>query len=257
MERAGGVISLQNKVILANGKSSSRPNRRAAEGECNRRRTASVRSRMRLVLFFSFSSALLAQPLAFGVKGGVPLTDFLDTVSGSRTSITSTTNRYIVGPTIELRLPAGFGVEFDALYRHFRYNSAASLVDAITSINTTGNAWEFPLLLKKRFSSGPIRPFLDAGVNFNRISGVTQTVQTLVFPNRTTTSSTSDPAELKDTYSTGFAIGAGIELKAILLKLTPEIRYTRWGTQNFDAVISNGTLRSNRNQAEFLLGITF
>jgi opacity protein-like surface antigen len=213
---------------------------------------------MRLVLFFSlFSTALLAQPLSFGVKGGVPLNDFLDTVSGSRTSITSTTNRYIVGPTVELHLPAGFGVEFDALYRHFRYNSAASLVDAITSINTTGNAWEFPLLLKKRFSHGPIRPFLDAGVNFNRISGVSQTVQTVVFPDRRLTSSTSNPPELKDTYSTGFAIGAGVELKAILLKLTPEIRYTRWGTQHFDAVISNGSLRSNQNQAEFLLGITF
>jgi len=178
-------------------------------------------------------------------------------VSGSRTTVSSTTNRYIVGPTIELRLPAGFGVEFDALYRHFRYNSAASLVDAVSTLSTTGDAWEFPLLLKKRFSRGPIRPFLDAGVNFDKISGVSETISTLVFPSRNTTVTTSNPAELRNDFSTGFTIGAGIEVRALLLRVTPEIRYTRWGTQHFNSVISNGSLRSNLNQAEFLVGITF
>jgi hypothetical protein len=48
-----------------------------------------------------------------------------------------------------------------------------------------------------------------------------------------------------------------VELKALLLKITPEIRYTRWGTTQFNSVISGGTLRSNVNQAEFLVGITF
>jgi hypothetical protein len=48
-----------------------------------------------------------------------------------------------------------------------------------------------------------------------------------------------------------------VELKALLLRITPEIRYTRWGTQQFNSVISNGSLRSKVNQAEFLVGITF
>ena len=86
---------------------------------CNHPAPPAVRKSMKsILLFLTVSTALLAQPVSFGLKGGVPLTDFIDTVSGSKTSIT-TTNRYIVGPTIELRLPAGFGVEADALYRHF------------------------------------------------------------------------------------------------------------------------------------------
>src|SRR5882762_2101957 len=170
-----------------------------------------------LLVFLIGSTAVLAQPIGFGVKGGVPMTDFLDTVSGSRTSISSTTNRYIVGPTVELRLPAGFGVEFDALYRHFRYNSVASLVDAVSTLRTSGDAWEFPLVLKKRFIHGPVRPFLDAGVNFNKISGLSQTVQTIVFPNRSTTTTNSNPPELRHDFSTGFTMGAGLEVHALLL----------------------------------------
>jgi opacity protein-like surface antigen len=210
-----------------------------------------------IFLFLFIPSALLAQPLSFGIKAGVPMTDFLDTVSGSRTSITTTTNRYIVGPTLELRLPAGFGVEVDALYRHFRYDSVSSLVDAVSTLNTSGGAWEFPLLLKKRLFHGPIRPFVDAGISFNKIAGLSQTVQTVVFPNRTTTATNSSPAELKDSSSSGFTMGGGVEIKALLLRVTPEIRYTRWSTQHFNATIFNGSLSSNLNQAEFLLGFTF
>ncbi len=185
------------------------------------------------------------------------MTDFIDAVSGSRTSVTTTTNRYIVGPTVELRLPAGFGVEVDALYRHFRYNTSANLLDAISTVNTSSDAWEFPLLLKKRFMHGPIRPFLDAGVSFNKISGLSQTVRTVVFPNPTTTSTTSNPSELTNGFSSGFTMGGGVDIHALLLHITPEIRYTRWGTQNFNSIISGGSLHSNLSQAEFLVGFTF
>jgi opacity protein-like surface antigen len=210
-----------------------------------------------IFLFLSISTVLLAQPLSFGIKAGVPMTDFLDTASGSQTSITSTTNRYIVGPTLELKLPLGFGVEVDALYRHFRYNSVASLVDAVSTLNTSGGAWEFPILVKKRLLRGPIRPFVDAGISFNKIAGLSQTVETVVFPNRVTSTTNSSPAELKDSSSSGFTMGGGVEIKALLLRVTPEIRYTRWSTQHFNATIFNGSLGSNLNQAEFLVGFTF
>jgi len=177
------------------------------------------------------------------------MTDFLDTVNGSRTSITATTNRYIVGPTVELRLPFGFAVEADALYRHFSYNVAASLVDAVSTLSASGSAWEFPLLVKKRFAKGPIRPFVDAGVSFNKITGLSRTVSGLAFPSRA-----DDP---RDDFSKGFVIGGGVELKALLLRISPEIRYTRWGTEQFNSVFSGGSLRSKVNQAEFLVGITF
>jgi opacity protein-like surface antigen len=202
-----------------------------------------------ILLFLTVSTALLAQPVSFGLKGGVPLTDFIDTVSGSKTSITTTTNRYIVGPTIELRLPAGFGVEADALYRHFNFSSTSNLVDAISTLTTTTGAWEFPILLKKRFLPGPVRPFVSAGVNFNKITGLSQTLSTL----SGNPASGSNSAGLKDDFSSGFTMGGGVEVKALLLRITPEIRYTRWSTQHFNSVNAS----SNLNQAEFLVGFTF
>ncbi len=223
---------------------------------------------MKLTLLLMFSSAAaLAQPVSFGfgVKGGLPLTDFIDTVSGSRTTVSSVTNRYIVGPTVELRLPFGFGVEADALYRHFSYNSTASLVDVLSTLRTTSNDWEFPLLLKKRFrGAGPVRPFVDAGVSFNKITGLTQTVSNLVFPNRLTTTSNSNPAELKNDFTAGFTLGGGLEIHLLILRISPEIRYTRWGNQQFSGIFPAGvasgigaSLTSNQNQAEFLVGFTF
>ena len=97
----------------------------------------------------------------------------------------------------------------------------------------------------------------DAGISFNKIAGLSQTVETLVSPNRITTATNSSPAELKDSSSAGFTIGGGVEIKALLLRVTPEIRYTRWSTQHFNAPIFNGSLGSNLNQAEFLVGFTF
>jgi len=185
------------------------------------------------------------------------MTDFLDAASGGRSILSSTTNRYIVGPTVELRLPAGFGVELDALYRHFSYSASSNLVDAISNIRTTSNAWEFPLMLKKRFGGGPVRPFFDFGVSFDKLSGLSESVQTVVFPSRITSTSTSNPDELKHDFTTGFVLGAGLELHLLLVKVTPEIRYTRWGDRHIRGVFSDALLRSNLNQAEFLVGITF
>ena len=203
------------------------------------------------LLLIVVSTSLLAQPVSFGLKGGLPLTNFIDTVSGSHSAVRAVTNRYIVGPTVELRLPFGLGVEFDALYRHFNYNSSASLADTFFSLRATGSDWEFPLLLKKRFGAGPIHPFVDAGVSFNKISGLSRTVSIL-------RSTGVVPSELQNDFTAGFTIGGGIELKLLLLKITPEIRYTRWGNEQFRGVFpAGGILTSNQNQAEFLVGFTF
>jgi hypothetical protein len=170
-----------------------------------------------------------------GVKVGLPLTHFLNTVNGVTSS---STNRYIVGPTLELHLPAGFGVEFDALYRHFDFtNVVGSGVNAITSTGRSG-AWEFPLMAKYRFPSRIVRPYVAAGIAWDTLSGVTNAVGI------TTTNSTV----------TGAVLGGGIDIHAIVIHVSPEIRYTRWTSQHFN--ISN-VLNSNQNQAEFLVGITF
>jgi opacity protein-like surface antigen len=208
---------------------------------------------MRIVLLLCAGAlTAFAQPISIGVKAGLPLTDLVDTVGSSQRSFTSSTNRYIVGPQVELRLPFGLGVEFDALYRHFRYTG--SFTNSITSQQTTGNDWEFPLLAKYRFPSAVVRPYVEAGISWSRLQGLKQSF-TNVVNGQPVTGSTSSPSELSDNTSTGFVMGAGLDIHALVIHITPEIRYTRWGARHF--LDPNGGINSNRNQAEFLVGFTF
>jgi hypothetical protein len=51
-------------------------------------------------------------------------------------------------------------------------------------------------------------------------------------------------------------LGGGIDFRALVIHIQPELRFTRWGSQNFQAG-SSSALSSQRNQLEFLLGINF
>jgi hypothetical protein len=167
----------------------------------------------------------------------------------------SVPNRFIAGATAELRLPFGLGVEVDALYRRVHYqDTIGNTAIGLITDRTTANSWEFPILLKYRFPSTIVRPYVDAGIAFDTLTGVTDTVTQIVAPAPASTRTTSTPAALKDNSSRGFVIGAGIDVHAIAIHLSPEIRYTRWGVSQFNLA---GVLSSNQNQAEFLLGITF
>lgn len=198
--------------------------------------------RLRLLLVWLMASTAAFAQLAFGVKGGVPFTDFFHVVSNPRATFQSSSTQFIVGPTIELHLPAGFGVEADALYRHFNYNATLSFVDTFVN-SKASSAWEFPLLVKYRTPGLFVRPFLDAGVAFDRWSGIRQTG--VLLPTKSGVSGTN----------TGFVAGAGIELKVPLVRISPEIRYTRWGASGISDL--GGVLQSNQSQAEFLIGVTF
>jgi hypothetical protein len=194
------------------------------------------------------STAIFAQPVSFGLKAGVPLTDVVSAVNGSQGSITATSDRYIVGPALELHLPFGLGVEFDVLYRQFSYDSISNLVpNLLSGANTSASSWEFPLLIKKHFLPGPFKPFVDAGVNFNKLSGLSQTVQAV----------TGSTTVNQNDFTKGFTMGAGVDFHLLLLHITPELRYTRWGSQLLNSVLPGGTVSSNQNQAEFLVGFTF
>jgi hypothetical protein len=198
-----------------------------------------------LPLLCFFVASAWAQPFTAGVKVGLPLTDFVNTVSGQSSSVT---NRYLVGPTAELHLPFGLGIEVDALYRHFNYqNVIGSGVNAVTSVNSAG-AWEFPLLVKYRFPEKVARPYVDAGVAWDRISGLTNTVSSSV-----ASGTIVNPSGQTNSTTTGFVMGAGLDIHFIV-HIMPELRYTRWTSQHFN--LSN-VLNSNQNQAEFMVGITF
>jgi opacity protein-like surface antigen len=196
-----------------------------------------------------------AQLFSYGVRAGMPLNNFLDAAKSQQFAFNSTTNRYIVGPTAELHLPFGLGVEFDILYRRFNYNGSGTLAGVVTSSSTTSSDWEFPLLAKYRFPMKIVHPYVDAGVAWDKLSGLTQAITSIVAPNRTATTSTSDPAQLNATATRGFVMGAGLSVKVLVIHLSPEVRFTRWGAQHF--IDPGGLLHSNLSQGEFLLGITF
>jgi opacity protein-like surface antigen len=191
-----------------------------------------------LLLLFG-STALFAQPFSFGFKAGVPVTDFLSATSNLQGAVSAGTSRYILGPEAELRLPFGIGVEFDILYRHFDYSAGP--------VSASASSWEFPLLARKLLLSGPVRPFADAGVTFSKLTGLSQAIQTLAV---------ATGAKQNDSPR-GFTLGGGVELHFLNLRVAPELRYTRWGSQALDFILPGGSLSANQNQAEFLVGVTF
>lgn len=187
------------------------------------------------LLLLGCAATAFSQPFSAGIKGGLPLTDFLNTVNG----VTSTTtDRYLVGPMVELRLPFGLGVELDALYRHFDYTEVIN--SGINAINTLGHSgdWEFPLVAKYKFPSHVVRPYVEGGVSWDTLSGI------------------SNAAGITTQHSTvtGAVFGAGIDIHALVIHVAPEIRYTRWTSAHYSIA---DVLNSNQNQAEFLVGITF
>ena len=208
--------------------------------------------RTRLLLLSLFGAAAVAQPITVGVRGGVPLTNFFKSVNDQ--TLDNTSNRYIVGPTVEIRLPFGFGIEGDALYRHVSYGYTTASIQSGTSLVPIGsglpesasiNSWEFPVLAKYRLPFPVVRPYVDAGIAFNKLTGLKNTfLNTSGIANAPATSQTGK----------GFVFGAGVDFH-VKVHIMPEIRYTHWGETRFlDAL---GQVAGSQNQAEFLVGLTF
>jgi opacity protein-like surface antigen len=215
-----------------------------------------------LLLLLLGATPAFSQLVSFGIKGGVPLTDFVDAASGTNAAgfidFATHTNRYIIGATGELHLPFGFSAEVDVLYRHVNYQETSQAVDVLTNSSTAGNAWEFPILGKYRFLRTKLmRPYVDAGVSFDTLQGLSQTVTNTLIAgsNSTTTTSSGSPIQLQNSTTRGYVFGGGIDIKFLVIHIQPEIRYTRWGAEHF--FDPSGLLHSSENQGEFLVGITF
>jgi hypothetical protein len=198
-----------------------------------------MRSLIFLVGLSVFTSLCDGQHLlSFGIKGGVPVTDaFSDHTSTAVDVIThsfSSSKNYVVGPMIELRLPLGLSVEADALYRPLDLTTDTRVVpQPPIHFSSDLSSWEFPILGKYRFLHVPVlSPYVEAGPIFRAVG-----------------------ASGSYLSNQGFAIGGGVDIKLVLLRVSPEIRYSRWGK---DATVTGFLAApSNINQAEFLIGVSF
>jgi hypothetical protein len=212
---------------------------------------------LRFLVFAVFVPlASFGQSVEFGVKAGVPLSDAFETgtapVPEYYYQSTSATRRYTIGPVIELGLWHSFSMEFDVLYKRLGFDAMFLSVASVFT-RTVANSWEFPILGKYRFLHMPaLRPYVDGGVSFRRVSGVSSSMVASAFGAQTSWTGTTS-VTLNDRSSHGGAVGVGADIHAWLLHISPELRYTRWGADRY----LNPQLHSNQNQIETLVGIAF
>lgn len=187
-------------------------------------------------LLLLVSTAAWSQVLSFGLKVGAPVTDVVKSESWKYGSYDPSSGRYLLGPMVEVHLPFRLSVEFDALYRPVKYRVRSTVLGSVSE--ASGGAWVFPVLAKYRFSGGLVSPYIAGGMAFNRLSGL------------------KELGDLADASADGFVAGMGLEGKLPFLRIAPEIRYTRWRSDNLRH-LAGGFGLSNRNQLEALVGITF
>ena len=194
-------------------------------------------SRLTLSLLLLSGACFAQLPFGIGLKAGVPITDaFSSTTFPSGASAFSDSKNYIIGPTVELRLPFHLSVEADALYRPLNITTTAiSSFNGTTIIDKSSSdysSWEFPILAKYHFGSHFLRPYVEIGPSF-----------------RTTASA------INYLSNNGVTFGAGAEVKALLLRVSPEFRYTHWSS---DSTVTNFIpVGSKQDQVEFLVGFSF
>jgi hypothetical protein len=207
-------------------------------------RFVALASWMTVVAVLSFG-----QPLAIGVKGGLRLNGDIegDAVSESK--------RYVVGPMVEMALPHSFGVEFDALYSRGYRTSNSDILGGYYFERVRANTWEFPILVRRTFHEGGIRPYASIGYAPRKMSGSFHTVGVSAdFAGRRTPYDFSGPAHYDVTH--GFVAGGGIDIQRGHLRASPEVRYTRWNQDPVNVFGSHGYyISGNQNEVRILLGL--
>lgn len=159
------------------------------------------------------SSAALGQPFTAGIVAGAGVTqDFqnksLNYGTGPIFLAYSTPKRYLIGAMFEANLPLHLSVEVDGLYRELEYTNAT--LETNGTLNSVSPApvvtWEFPILVKYRFSTKIIKPFVEAGPSFRSSGNLNGTAPS----------------------THGFAAGVGAETRLWKMGLAPQIRFIRW-----------------------------
>lgn len=156
-------------------------------------------------------------------------------VAGSRSFRAS--RNYLIGPTVEVHLPLGLSVEADALYRPV--SQAGLPLPSLPGFQWFAppvahdySCWEFPVLGKYRLNTPFVKPFLGVGPSFRALA-----------------------SPLNHYWSkAGITAGLGVEGELLHLRIAPEVRYTHWGKDSGGARF---LFASERNQAEFLVGLAF
>ncbi len=184
-----------------------------------------------------FAASACAETFSFGVLGGAPFTDVVNSVTQNNVSYVANSTNFTVGPAFQVNLPLSLRFEVDALYRPYSFLATTVPFPNFESAASTGSAseWRFPLLLQYRFHTPIVKPFLEAGVSFDHLADISAAAQNFNSINES---------------NTGFVLGGGADVNIPFIRLSGELRYTHHGSAYFEGL-------SNVNQAEVLFGIHF
>jgi hypothetical protein len=196
-----------------------------------------VRPMIKTIAVALFAAGMAAAQISYGVRGGAPFTDVAkNSIIGAVQSVPKSDN-FTVGPVLQVGLPLRLRLEVDALFRPYNLD----LKFGTSGVAVRGQQWRFPAILQYRFGGTLVQPYMGVGVSFGHLSGLGSGAKTLI---------SSGPGALLHENDASPVIGAGIDVKIPLVRLSGELRYTRQSVSYFSNV-------SNLNQAEFLLGIHF
>jgi hypothetical protein len=196
---------------------------------------------------------LVAQPVGAGVELGTTLTGALSITNIAPPGLSNffaNQAPFIVGPYLELRLPLQFSVEVAALYNSAPFASNIGI--------TGGSTWQFPLVAKYKLLKGPVRPYIEAGASFSRISSYSSASEDF--------SHQLNYGYLLRLSNYGPSLGIGAEVKLRFLRISPEIRYTYWALTDIAGpnvppaaipLLITGPFHSEHNQVSFLVGFGF
>jgi opacity protein-like surface antigen len=200
--------------------------------------------RTKLLLITLIAQTCFAEsPIIIGVRGGVPLNDVIQTVQ-SGASISSSTDNYVVGPTLGIRLPLGFSVAGDALFTRL---SLSVNPGSTNKVSASASSWEFPVLVRFTAGHGFLAPFVGAGVSVRHLSD---------FGNIGPFLTNSGAQSVSSSSGVGFALDGGLQFKLGPVHISPEIRYTHWGSNQISSAFNN-VIRTNDNEGQILVGVTF
>lgn len=210
--------------------------------------TLSAPHQVEFLVGISTDSGTGWQPLGSRVSLGVIMgtnltadvaTESRITVQGASTLVSTEgpgPRNLAIGPYAEVPLPWNLSVEVDAVHRHIAIRRVVTVLGPRppglppTCCDSVQNAniWEFPVLFKKSFGRGTVRPFVGLGPTFRRPQGLT----------------TPSPY--------GVVTTAGAQVKWRRLRLSPSLRFMRWGEERL-----GGGSPVRRNQTQFLMAFGF
>ena len=227
-----------------------------------------IRAKLAFVAL-AVSPTASAQIVRFGIRAGLPLVEATTTTQagcGSIAPCVSSTahRRFMLGPTVEVRLSKSLSISADALYSRYAHDRVEQFdtpfYDSISAEQIVANRWEFPAALKFRFRLRRLKPYSAVGVSVGHMSEGRKSTGLCYFnfsdpylAQRNNgcryDQSAAFPPWYKHTVA-GIVIGGGFEYSFGVLRISPEFRYTGWVTAR------PGANSDEWPQAQFLLAIT-